>query len=142
MLAFYNINLAAIVQPAAFDAPNNYLTVQVDYNNIDGDFEVVPKQSLDEINFDPIYDFKNQPITFRIRKLGTNKYTSGTKTFNIDASLYSNKIKLVVSAIAGKFAATAGTVSLRILNSDTFTTTVVPTTTAAPTTTVAATTTA
>lgn len=137
----HTINLASIVQPSAFAVADRYLTIQVDYTNINGDFEIIPKQSLDSVNYDAIFDLFNKPVTFRIIKHGPGNTCSGTKTFNIDASLYTVSVKLVVSPIAGKFAADEGTVVIRSLISDSATTTAEPTTTAAPTTTTAPTTT-
>lgn len=123
------VDLSSITQPGAFDVDSRYVTVQIEYVNIDGDFHVAALQSLDQTNYDPILDFLGEPVVCRIKKRPGNTYDSGTKTFNIDASLYTIKAKLKVFATTGHNPATEGTVTLHILNSSSETTTAAPTTT-------------
>jgi len=135
-MKLFTVNLASIVQPSSFDVDDRYMTVQVDYTNINGDFEVIPLQSLNGVDFDPIQDLLGNPVVFKVRKESqSNVYASGSKTFNIDASLYTVAAKLRIQTTAGKFEATSGIVKMYVLQSDVTTTTEAPTTTAAATTT-------
>lgn len=132
MLTFKGINLAAIQIPDAFTVNDRFLTVQVIYTDIDGDFQITPVQSLDNGQYDRIYDDKGQPIVFRIcKRIRGNRLDSGHRAFNIDASMYMKSVQLEISKItSGKTGATKGTVDLYVMNSESVTTTAAPTTTA------------
>jgi hypothetical protein len=96
-----------------------FLTIQVQYTSIDGDFEIIPLQAnelyeegVTDPDYDPIYDFKGNPIRYKVEH---RDVAAGSKTFNL-LDLNALIAKVQVRAIGGKYGATEGTVNLIIKN--------------------------
>jgi hypothetical protein len=96
-----------------FAIDDSIVTVQAAYAGVDGDFDIIPLQTNDDTNYNPIYDSEGKSIIWRVRP---GVETSGNVTFNIPAELFALKLKLECSPVSGKFGATVGTVTFTIKN--------------------------
>jgi len=105
---------SATLSTAGFAIDDALVTVQAAYSEVDGDFDIIPLQTNDDSNYNPIYDSKGRSIVWRVRP---GVKTSGNVTFNIPPELYVLKLMLKCSPVSGKFAATQGTVTFTIKNS-------------------------
>ena len=95
------------------DIAEGFLTVQASWTDLNGDFEIIPLQTnVTAGSYDSIYDFAGKPIRYKVEH---RDVASGSKTFNLlDLNALAAMIK--VRPIGGKYGATAGTVTLVIMN--------------------------
>jgi hypothetical protein len=119
MVTIDDIDLAdGIYTSAEIDISEKFLTIQCEYTGIDGDFYIIPMQSNETgvgANFDPIYDYKGKPIKFKVEHRGV---AAGTKTFNITPEFLAVSAIIKVVPIGGQFAATEGTMTLLVKNTE------------------------
>lgn len=120
MVTINDIDLSdGVYNSAEIAVTEQFLTIQVQYTGIDGDFEIIPLQAnevysegVTDPDYDPIYDFKEKPIRFKVEHRGV---ASGSKTFNL-LDLHALTAKIQIRAIGGKFGATEGILNLIIKN--------------------------
>lgn len=94
-----------------------FATVLVEFAGVDGDFDVIPRQTLDGENYDLIYDMNDKPIIWPVRPIHRgNKYKSGTRTFNLPAELYAVNLQLECRPVSGNTGCTVGTVDFTVKN--------------------------
>ena len=100
-----------------FTVADGLVTVQAAYSGVDGGFDIVPLQTNDDSVYNPVYDYKDEPIVWEIRPAkGITQTMSGNMTFNIPDGLNVLKLKLQCNLLSGKFGATKGTVAFTVLN--------------------------
>lgn len=92
----------------AFTVADGILTIQADYDGLDGDVNIIPLQSNDETDFGYIYDDDGEPIILRIRKHRTSKKTfSGTRFLNL-SEIRTEQIKIKIHSLDN----TKGTITI------------------------------
>jgi len=96
----------------AIAVDDGILTIQIDYTGIDGDLDVVPKQTNDDSDYGDITDKNGEPIKIRVRNHPTTKKTSsGTRFLNL-VDLRCLKVKVLIKNLTN----TKGTADLTIKN--------------------------
>lgn len=104
----------------AFSVDDGILTIQAEYSDVNGDFDIIPVQTNESSNktYRPVLDENGNPIVGRVRKHNSAKKTfSGGITVNV-VDLRCIDAKVLIKRI-GADPADAGTVNLYIKNTET-----------------------
>jgi len=115
MITISDIDLSEgeFISETEIDITEGFLTIQASWTGLNGDFEIIPLQTnVTAGSYDPIYDFAGKPIRYKVDHGNT---ATGSKTFNLlDLKALAAMVK--VRPLGGKYGATAGTVTLVIMN--------------------------